>query len=280
MDHRKHKKNLIISYKNLSEDLRELFKETYPEGHADHLQKTIKPNGEPIFVVPLETEDTMYMVKFNVQIDSGMVEEDLDKDLYDDKGDEGEFAPLSEAIDKEEGNLKVGALKHGAYEDIEASAKEFEIASADIAAEFGDNIDDSDYEHYGEEGDEEEEQEEEEDFEPSDEDLMNIDDNELMDLLNDDLTDLTPKKTSKKSTSKTESKKTATPKSKEEKPTKKSTPKAESAKVAKVTKAKTEPKTKKMAAPKVAKKEVSPKATKSKVTEPKSKTTKTPKKKK
>ena len=82
MSHRIHKKNLIISYKNLSEDLRELFKDTYPDGYTDYLQKSIKPNGEPIFVVPLETEDTMYMVKFNVQIDSGMVEEDLDKDLY------------------------------------------------------------------------------------------------------------------------------------------------------------------------------------------------------
>ena len=65
--HRNHKKNLIVSYKNLSDEMKEMFKERYPEGYNDYLQRFEKPNGEVIFVVPMETEDTVYMVKFDVK---------------------------------------------------------------------------------------------------------------------------------------------------------------------------------------------------------------------
>lgn len=178
IDHRNRKKKLIISHKNLPEDIRELFKETYPEGYKDYLQKTIKPNGEPIFVVPLETEDTSYMVKFDVVIDTGLVEEDLDKDLYgDDNEGEGDFAPLSEAIEKEEGTSHaVGKMRHGALEEIldglpEENKKEFEIASADIAAEFGDGSDD-DPDDYLDNDDKDED--EDDDIEPDDDELLNI----------------------------------------------------------------------------------------------------------
>lgn len=173
IDHRNRKKKLIISYKNLSDEVRELFKECYPDGYADYLQKTIKPNGEPIFVVPLETEDTSYMVKFDVKIDSGLVDEDLDKDLYgtDDDGNDGEFAPLSEAIDKEEGNHSVGKLQHGAYEelgdDLAEEKKVFEMATKDIESEFGSISDDLDDE-------EDDLDDEDDDMEPDDEDLLDI----------------------------------------------------------------------------------------------------------
>lgn len=170
-DHRNRKKKLIISYKNLSEELRELFKDTYPDGYKDFLQKTIKPNGEPIFVVPLETDDTDYMIKFDVKIDTGLVEEDLDKDIYgnDDEQEETEFAPLSEAIEKEEGTSHaVGKMRHGALEDIDIPAedkKEFEIATQDMAAEFGDLTEDEE---------EEEHDKDDEDMEPDDDELLDI----------------------------------------------------------------------------------------------------------
>lgn len=177
IDHRNRKKKLIISYKNLPEDIRELFKETYPEGYKEYLQKTIKPNGEPIFVVPLETDDTSYMVKFDVVIDTGLVEEDLDKDLYgDDSESESDFAPLSEAIEKEEGTSHaVGKMRHGALEEIldvnsEDTKKEFEIASADIAAEFGDQSDDEPDAYL----DNDEPEEDDDDIEPDDDELLDI----------------------------------------------------------------------------------------------------------
>ena len=95
-NHNNRKKKLIISYKNISEELRELFKETYPDGYQDYLQKTIKPNGEPIFVVPLETEDTSYMIKFDVKIDTGLVDDDLDKELYGEEEQNDEHSGRNE----------------------------------------------------------------------------------------------------------------------------------------------------------------------------------------
>ena len=176
MDHRNRKKKLIISYKNISDDIRELFKEAYPDGYKDYLQKTIKPNGEAIFVVPLETEDTSYMIKFDVKIDTGLVDDDLDKDLYGDEDrEEGEFAPISEAIEKEEGNdHRVGKLNHGAYEEIfeglPEDKKEFEMANEDIEDEYGDRPDDEKDSYLDDDDDDDD------DMEPDDDDLLEIED--------------------------------------------------------------------------------------------------------
>lgn len=216
MPRRVHKKNLIVSYNNLSDQLKELFKELYPDGHSNHLQRTVKPNGEPIFVVPMETEDTVYMVKFEVRIDTGLVEEDLDKDLYgDDKGDDGEdFAPISEAMDKEEGGSRaVGSLKHGDYEDIfndNAAKKEFAMAAADIAAELGKD-DDDDFDSYTDD-EEEEDDDEMYDDEPKDDDLLDLEGDFLDDVLNDNPLEETPKRGRKKSTAEKPAKGKATAK--------------------------------------------------------------------
>ncbi len=179
---RKRKKNLIVSYKGLSDDLKELFKEAYPDGHTNHLQKIIKPNGEPIFVVPLETDDTAYMIKFEVKIDT--LGDDLDKALFDEEDEtkEEEFAPLSEAIDKEESNTshQERVLKHGSYEDVLAEESEREKVNLDIDTEglkeaFAD--DDDEVDSYERDDDEDDE------MEPSDDDLRGIED-EFLDAEN------------------------------------------------------------------------------------------------
>ena len=117
---KRHKKNLIVSYKNLSDDLKELFKESYPDGYDNYMQRFVKPNGETIFVVPFETDDTAYMVKFEVVIDT--LGEDLDKALFDEDDDskEDEFAPLSEALEKDEADSshKERVLRHGDFEAV------------------------------------------------------------------------------------------------------------------------------------------------------------------
>ena len=177
-DHKNRKKKLIVSYKNLTDDIRELFKDAYPDGYQEYMQKTFKPNGEPLFVVPLETDDTSYMIKFDVKIDTGLVEEDLDKDLYgDDDQPESEFVPLSEAIDKEEGNNRaVGKMRHGALEEIldglPDAKKEFEIASADIAAELGEDSEDDDPDSYLDNDDRN--GDDDDDLEPDDDELLDI----------------------------------------------------------------------------------------------------------
>lgn len=176
---KKRKKNLIVSYKNLSEDLKEMFKETYPDGYNNYLQRFVKPNGETIFVVPFETDDTCYMVKFEVRIDP--LGEDLDKALFDDDDDSGkedEFAPLSEALEKEEidPTHKERVLRHGDFEtNLEEDEKRKKklslgINKEEIRAAFGDE-DVEELDSYEKIGDDDEP---DDDFEPSDEDIRGI----------------------------------------------------------------------------------------------------------
>lgn len=178
---KKRKNNLIVSYKNLSEELKEKFKEAYPDGYNDHLQRFTKPNGDVIFVVPFETPETNYMVKFEVIIDT--LSEDLDKALFDDDDDSGkedEFAPISEALEKEEldPSHKERVLRHGDFEtNLEEDEKRKKklslgINKEEIRAAFGDDdVEELDsYEKIGEDDDEPSD----DDFEPSDEDIRGI----------------------------------------------------------------------------------------------------------
>lgn len=178
---KKRKKNLIVSYKNLTEELKEKLKEAYPDGYNNYLQRFTKPNGETIFVVPFETSDTCYMVKFEVKIDT--LGEDLDKALFDDDDDSGkedEFAPLSEALEKEEADSshKERVLRHGDFEtNLEEDEKRKKkltlgINKEEIRAAFGDDdVEELDsYEKIGDDDDEPSD----DDFEPSDEDIRGI----------------------------------------------------------------------------------------------------------
>lgn len=180
---RKRKNNLIVSYKNLTDDLKEKFKEAYPEGYNDHLQKFVKPNGEAIFVVPFETDETSYMVKFEVKIDT--LGEDLDKALFDDDDEtkEEEFAPLSEALEKEEENPSHNErhLRHGDFEDTlsESTKKKISLGinKEELREAFGDEEAEEldSYETY------DDDESNDDNFEPSDEDLRSIED-ELLDV--------------------------------------------------------------------------------------------------
>ena len=178
---KKRKNNLIVSYKNLSEDLKEKFKDAYPDGYNDHLQRFTKPNGEVIFVAPFETADTNYMVKFEVKIDT--LGEDLDKALFDDDDDSGkedEFAPISEALEKEEvdPSHKERVLRHGDFEtNLEEDEKRKKklslgINKEEIRAALGEeDAEELDsYEKIGEDDDEPSD----DDFEPTDEDIRGI----------------------------------------------------------------------------------------------------------
>lgn len=57
------KKRVIKSLENLSEDLRELLKEQYPNGYEASITRIMNAKKEPIFVFPLETDDSVYLVK-------------------------------------------------------------------------------------------------------------------------------------------------------------------------------------------------------------------------
>lgn len=178
----KRKKNLIVSYKNLSDDLKELFKEAYPEGYNNYITKFVKPNGEAIFVVPFETDETAYMVKFDVKVDT--LGEDLDKALFDDDGDEAgeenEFDTLTETREKEEGivNHREEHLRHGDFEDVLTEDKKKKatlgVDKEGLKEAFADDEEADELDSYDRLDDDD--VSEDDDFEPSDDDLRAIDD--------------------------------------------------------------------------------------------------------
>src|SRR5882724_6797111 len=57
------KKRVIKSLESLSEDLRELLRQQYPNGYEASITRISNAKNEPIFVFPLETEDSVYLVK-------------------------------------------------------------------------------------------------------------------------------------------------------------------------------------------------------------------------
>jgi len=85
------KKRLIVSYKNLPEKDMELFNATYAEGYTNFIQKVSKPDGTPMFLVPFETPEIVYMVKVEVKVDDHISEEDFDKDILKNKEQEEDY---------------------------------------------------------------------------------------------------------------------------------------------------------------------------------------------
>ena len=78
----KAKKRVVISYKNLSEELQAQLKAQYPTGYPDRMMRIDKPNGDFFYAVILEPEEISYLVKIDVKIDDGNIDDD-DKEYYD-----------------------------------------------------------------------------------------------------------------------------------------------------------------------------------------------------
>ena len=57
------KKRVIKSLENLSDDLRDLIHDQYPNGYEASITRITNAKNEPIFVFPLETDDSIYLVK-------------------------------------------------------------------------------------------------------------------------------------------------------------------------------------------------------------------------
>ncbi len=57
------KKRVIKSLENLSEDLRDLMRDQYPNGYEASITRITNAKKEPIFVFPLETQDATYLIK-------------------------------------------------------------------------------------------------------------------------------------------------------------------------------------------------------------------------
>ena len=57
------KKRVIKSLETLPDELRDLIKKQHPDGFESSISRIMNAKKEPIFVFPLETDDSLYLVK-------------------------------------------------------------------------------------------------------------------------------------------------------------------------------------------------------------------------
>ncbi|NOT75298.1 MAG: hypothetical protein HOP08_10240 [Cyclobacteriaceae bacterium] len=108
------KKKVIKSLDNLSEELKELMLEQYPDGYENSIQRINNAKKEPIFVFPLETEEATYLVKVPATKNS-----DGGYDV-ESKPKEEEFAPAEKGDDDEFGG---GGDDFAGGDDFDADAE-------------------------------------------------------------------------------------------------------------------------------------------------------------
>jgi hypothetical protein len=105
------KKRAIKSLENLTEDLKDLIKDQYPNGYESSITRITNTKKEPIFVFPLETSDAIYLIKVPVTKNSeGEYDvESKPEDEFDNSADEGEDVTTSSSgddYDEEESGTK------------------------------------------------------------------------------------------------------------------------------------------------------------------------------
>lgn len=112
------KKRLVISYQNLPQAAIEQFDEKYGDGYADYAQKVTKPDGNVLYVVPLETDDAVYMVKVDVVIDSKFTEEEFDREILGSSKTDDEIVNAHEEEEEEKIGQDKFVLVHGDYSNV------------------------------------------------------------------------------------------------------------------------------------------------------------------
>lgn len=90
---------VIKSLENLSPELKKLLKKKYPDGFEENIMRITNHKNEPIFVVPLETEDTNYLIKIAVVKNS---EGEYDLDMEDEEVNNNEEDPDFGSDDEED----------------------------------------------------------------------------------------------------------------------------------------------------------------------------------
>lgn len=116
------KKKRIISQENLEPKVLEMFQKKYPNGFIGFVQNITSPKGENLHVVPLETEDSIFLVK--VKLVTKKTREDEDEEDFGDDipeagdgldGDKDEFG----SGDEEEDNYGDGPAEEQGEDDDE-----------------------------------------------------------------------------------------------------------------------------------------------------------------
>ncbi|MBO6118535.1 MAG: hypothetical protein J6P44_08345 [Bacteroidales bacterium] len=137
------KRRLIISYEKLPEKDKDAFEAKYEDGFMDFVQSVMRPDGTPMFVVPLETDENVYMVKVDLRVDTKMTDEEFDKEiLHETKSEEDEITSL---VNAENGkDSRDFRLNHGDYSSV--NTIEEAIAKEDMDEDNFTSIDDIDVE--------------------------------------------------------------------------------------------------------------------------------------
>jgi len=89
------KKRVLKSLENLNEDLRDLLREQYPNGYEASITRIMNAKKEPIFVFPLETDDSIFLIKVPAtkNSDGGYDVESSVKQEFDNSEEDGFKTP-------------------------------------------------------------------------------------------------------------------------------------------------------------------------------------------
>jgi hypothetical protein len=130
------KKKVIKSLENLSEDLKDLLRDQYPNGYEASITRITNAKKEPIFVFPLETDDATYLVKVPVTKNSdgeydveSKPEPDFDGAAAGSAG--GAEDPDFDASSNEDSEDGYGGDEEGGSDDYEGGGKRRGEASYD-----------------------------------------------------------------------------------------------------------------------------------------------------
>ncbi|WP_421751457.1 hypothetical protein [Croceimicrobium sp.] len=98
------KRRVIVDYKNVTNEILDLFTDRYPYGYDDgDIIRFKNAKGEMVKAVPFETADTKYLVKVSVQMDQ-QIEAFLEDD-DDDNDDVGDGETAADMDDVESDDL-------------------------------------------------------------------------------------------------------------------------------------------------------------------------------
>jgi hypothetical protein len=100
------KKRIIKSLESLPENLRDLMRDQYPNGYEASITRISNAKKEPIFVFPLETDDSVYLVKVPAtkNSDGGYDVESGKPQEFDEPGDDAPEAFAANGDDFESGS--------------------------------------------------------------------------------------------------------------------------------------------------------------------------------
>ena len=81
------KKRAIVSYDKLSVEQKKGILREFPDGYINHLTQIKTPTGELLDALIWETDETIYLVKFNKVMKAISTDDDDDDDEIEDEAD-------------------------------------------------------------------------------------------------------------------------------------------------------------------------------------------------